>query len=322
MPRLSIVIPVYKTETFLSACIDSVLSQTFSDFEAILVDDGSPDRCGRICDNYAAKDDRIVVLHRKNSGVSSSRNAGIEIARGELITFMDSDDILEPYTFATYVEMIDHFHADMVKVGYFEDQDGIANKIISIPSDLCVSTTWDLHYNLEVNHYYSFVWNLCIKRSCISNIRFNERINWLEDHIFAYQCYFNCERMVISHRPCYHYMIRNQRKERLSYVHNPWVIREASQLDYQLKKALNAKHYPSMDKAADLGYLYNLHVLVLTLYNQRFLYQTRRTLSKLPLYSLRPLYRESRIYFNCHIPFWIRNIILIGLNQIKNLYER
>ncbi|MBQ1729958.1 MAG: glycosyltransferase, partial [Oscillospiraceae bacterium] len=75
MPKLSIIVPVYKTEKYLPKCIDSILSQTFTDFELILIDDGSPDRCGEICDEYAAKDDRIIVIHQENRGVSSARNA-------------------------------------------------------------------------------------------------------------------------------------------------------------------------------------------------------------------------------------------------------
>ena len=92
MPELSIIVPVYKVEPYLPKCIDSILAQTFSDFELILIDDGSPDRCGEICDEYAARDDRVVVIHRENRGVSAARNAGLDAARGEYIGFVDSDD--------------------------------------------------------------------------------------------------------------------------------------------------------------------------------------------------------------------------------------
>ena len=95
-PIISIIIPVYKAEKFLNRCIDSVLIQSFKDYELILVDDGSPDNSGAICDEYAEKDARIKVLHKKNGGVSSARNAGIEISRGEWIVFVDSDDYLQP----------------------------------------------------------------------------------------------------------------------------------------------------------------------------------------------------------------------------------
>lgn len=92
MTAISVIVPVYKVEKYLSRCIDSILEQTFKDFELILVDDGSPDNCGAICDEYALKDRRICVIHQKNAGVSDARNAGINIAKGEWLAFVDSDD--------------------------------------------------------------------------------------------------------------------------------------------------------------------------------------------------------------------------------------
>ncbi|MBR5804068.1 MAG: glycosyltransferase [Bacteroidaceae bacterium] len=92
--RLSIIVPVYKVEKYLSECIDSILSQTFTNYELILIDDGSPDRCGIICDDYARKDNRIRVIHQKNGGLSAARNAGLDVAQGEYIAFVDSDDFI------------------------------------------------------------------------------------------------------------------------------------------------------------------------------------------------------------------------------------
>lgn len=92
MPEISVIVPVYKVEKFIYRCVDSILNQTFSDFELILVDDGSPDSCPQICDEYAKKDSRIVVIHKENGGLSSARNAGLDKAVGEWISFIDSDD--------------------------------------------------------------------------------------------------------------------------------------------------------------------------------------------------------------------------------------
>lgn len=93
---ISVIVPVYKVEAFLRPCMDSILAQTFTDFELILVDDGSPDNCGAICDEYAAKDSRVRVIHQENGGLSAARNAGIEAASGEYLTFVDSDDMIHP----------------------------------------------------------------------------------------------------------------------------------------------------------------------------------------------------------------------------------
>lgn len=96
MPKISVIVPIYRVEAYLAECMDSILSQTYQDFELILVDDGSPDNCGAICDEYAEKDSRIRVIHQKNGGLSAARNAGLDIAQGEYVTFVDSDDVLHP----------------------------------------------------------------------------------------------------------------------------------------------------------------------------------------------------------------------------------
>ena len=98
MPLISVIVPVYKVEEYLNRCVDSILSQTFTDFELILIDDGSPDNCGKICDEYAQKDNRVCVIHKKNGGLSSARNTGIDWAfknsNSQYITFVDSDDLI------------------------------------------------------------------------------------------------------------------------------------------------------------------------------------------------------------------------------------
>ena len=94
-PFISIIIPVYRVEKYLRACVDSVLAQTYKNLEIILVDDGSPDNCGQICEEYAAKDGRVRVIHQTNQGVAAARNSGLEIATGEYIGFVDSDDYID-----------------------------------------------------------------------------------------------------------------------------------------------------------------------------------------------------------------------------------
>lgn len=119
MPKVSVIIPVYKTpEEYLRSCIDSVLKQSMTDFEAILIDDGSPDQCGAICDEYAAIDSRIRVIHQKNKGVSSARNTGIKVAKGEYLTCLDSDDLLYPHTWETLLRVFDFHPCDCIIFGW------------------------------------------------------------------------------------------------------------------------------------------------------------------------------------------------------------
>lgn len=118
MPRLSIIIPVYNCEDYLEKCINSILNQTFDDFELILVNDGSEDSSGSLCDRLAIRDTRITVLHKKNGGAASARNAGLEIARGELIGFIDSDDYIHPQMYEILYEVMQRTGADIASCHY------------------------------------------------------------------------------------------------------------------------------------------------------------------------------------------------------------
>lgn len=115
MPKVSIIIPVYNVEQYIVRCVDSVLNQTLSDLEVILVDDESPDNCPVICDQYKEKDSRVKVIHKKNGGLASARNTGLKIARGEYIFFVDSDDWIEPETIEELVEVADKYGVDFVR---------------------------------------------------------------------------------------------------------------------------------------------------------------------------------------------------------------
>ena len=117
-PLLSIIVPVYKVENYLQKCIDSILAQTFTDFELILVEDGSPDGCPALCDAAAAKDARIRVLHQKNGGLSAARNAGLDVARGEWIGFVDSDDYIAPEMYETLYKAVQNTGADLALCDY------------------------------------------------------------------------------------------------------------------------------------------------------------------------------------------------------------
>lgn len=116
-PKISIIVPVYKVEQYLRRCLDSIVAQTFTDWECILIDDGSPDNSGVICDEYVAKDNRFHVIHKENKGVSAARNAGLDAARGEWIGFVDSDDWIEPKTYETALNSVVCENADVICFG-------------------------------------------------------------------------------------------------------------------------------------------------------------------------------------------------------------
>lgn len=115
---ISVVVPIYNVENYIKKCVDSILSQTYKNLEIILVDDGSPDNCPQICDEYAQKDSRIKVIHKENGGVSSARNIGMENARGKWIAFIDADDWIEEKYFEKMLDRVKTNDADIVLCGY------------------------------------------------------------------------------------------------------------------------------------------------------------------------------------------------------------
>lgn len=144
-PEISVIVPVYKVEKYLNKCIDSILLQTFKDFELILVDDGSPDKCGEICDKYEYEDNRIKVIHKENGGVSSARNAGIDIARGKYINFVDSDDWIERESLEVLYKIANETCADIV-----QGKGVIAKDEVNI--ELIKNSTFNEYSNVEALH--------------------------------------------------------------------------------------------------------------------------------------------------------------------------
>lgn len=194
MPELSIIVPVYKVEKYLPKCIDSILAQTFTDFELILVDDGSPDRCGEICDEYAGKDSRIRVIHQKNQGVSVARNAGLDIAKGKYIGFVDSDDWIEPKMYETMISTAEKEQSDIVICGirhYNEENVFIYDELTAFGK-----------YNNEqmLKYLYSMpnilggcIWNKIYRFSKIKKIRYKRGIAFVEDRLYLFDVFRVCD---------------------------------------------------------------------------------------------------------------------------------
>lgn len=172
MPEISIIVPVYNVETYLRKCIDSILTQTFTDFELILVDDGSPDRCGEICEEYANRDSRVVVIHKENGGLSSARNAGLDAARGEYIGFVDSDDYIKEDMYATLYNHLVSNNADISICGIshcFNNQTAPSNKQFF---DKLTDSISALKLILEGESISVNAVNKLYKRSIFDNLRY------------------------------------------------------------------------------------------------------------------------------------------------------
>lgn len=174
---ISVIVPVYKVERYLRECVDSILMQTFTDFELILVDDGSPDRCPQICDEYAARDSRVKVIHQANGGLSAARNAGIEIAQGEYLTFIDSDDYVSPaYLQKLYDALIEN-HAGLsvcLAVWFIDGEPAIDD--CCVEKTICVMTGREACFSIyrSEEKVANMAWGKLFHRNLFSSIRFPE----------------------------------------------------------------------------------------------------------------------------------------------------
>ena len=196
MPRVSIIVPVYRVEEYLDRCLDSIIAQTFTDWECILIDDGSPDNSGKICDEYARIDDRFVVIHQNNAGVSAARNAGLNIARGEYITFVDSDDwVKNNFLYEQY--------NDIISDDYDVCVCGFANNGIKKNKKLNV---FQAKKNLFTpKGFLGYPWLKIIKYQRIINHRFDTSITYCEDTDFFYRLFSDCKKILWTDKPLYYY---------------------------------------------------------------------------------------------------------------------
>ncbi|MFS0638297.1 glycosyltransferase [Mesobacillus foraminis] len=206
-PKVSIIVPVYKVEPYIHKCVDSILAQTLTDFELILVDDGSPDSCGRICDQYAQKDSRVKVIHKENGGLSDARNAGIDIARGEYIGFVDSDDWIEPDMYELLYRMcIDNNSeiASCTSIIHYKDK-----TVINGTHPLTIhDRNQAMSAMLQGKLYDEVVWTKLIKRSLLEDIRFTVGIVY-EDTALTYKVIHKCKQVCCIGAPKYHYIKRD-----------------------------------------------------------------------------------------------------------------
>ncbi|MFK9089939.1 glycosyltransferase family 2 protein [Bacillus salipaludis] len=210
-PKISIIVPVYNVEPYIHKCIDSILKQTFEDFELILVDDGSPDNCGKICDEYSKLDNRIKVLHKENGGVSSARNAGIRTAKGEYIGFVDSDDFIHQRMYELLYSYGIKHTADVVLCDYLVVNDEeMHNTNYDIPEFneeqySNIESLYQLYTNLDIQ--FVIPCNKLFRRSLFNNLKFIEGKRH-EDEIIAHRILFKSSKVTYLPIKLYYYFQR------------------------------------------------------------------------------------------------------------------
>ncbi len=210
-PLVSVIVPVYKVEKYINKCLDSILSQTYRNIEIILVDDGSPDRCPEICDEYARKDNRVKVIHKENGGVSSARNRGIEESNGEYITFVDADDWIEPDMYEKMVKNLIDSNADSVFCGFktvFDDETcnyEVNPKQVGLVDGI---QALKLAYNLDGRGYDCFMCNKIMKSTLLKEKRFKLGLTTSEDALLLAELMPDCEAVYLNNASFYNYYQR------------------------------------------------------------------------------------------------------------------
>ena len=220
---ISIIIPVYKVEKYLEKCIESVLKQTYTNLQVILVYDGSPDNCGKICDEYAKKDSRIEVIHKVNGGLSDARNVGIAKAKGKYIGFVDSDDYIKEDMYEILINLIKEYDADVSICNLYDVIEGkeyIRNKENGIKEYNRIDILKEVLLDKNIQ---SYAWNKLYKKELFNEIKYPIGKKY-EDIGTTFYIFEKCNKVVVTSEPEYYYLKRAD-----SLVNN---VTESTVLDY------------------------------------------------------------------------------------------
>lgn len=207
--KVSIIVPVYNCESSIERCLRSILTQTYQDIEVIAVDDGSKDKSGKICDKLAKEDDRLIVIHQENSGVSKTRNKALKLATGKYIQFVDSDDYLADYATKSLVDAANKNGADLVIADFYR----VIKNRISTKGKIKSKKVFSLQEYADhmikdpADFYYGVLWNKLYKRSIIEKYHLSmlEDINWCEDFLFNLEYVKYCKVFFAIQIPIYYY---------------------------------------------------------------------------------------------------------------------
>ena len=249
---ISIIVPVYNVKPYLERCFDSIVHQSYRNLEIILVDDGSTDGSGEMCDVLAAKDERVKVLHKINGGLGSARNAGIEAAKGNLFGFVDSDDWVDPGMYRSMLGMMHEKKAEICACGIQRVTE--TGDISYYHDDLAERTVFDREealIELPRNERLSnSVCNKLFQRKCIDGLAFDETIAY-EDNPFTPQCIARAERIAYTAKPFYSYFERTGSisRDKFSTREFDRVKSDRMRLDFY------REHFPQCESAAAIAYI-------------------------------------------------------------------
>ena len=319
---ISVIIPVYNVEKYLSRCLESVMKQTYRNIEIIVVDDGSPDNCGKICDEYALKDDRIIVIHKKNAGVSCARNDGIEKAKGKFICFVDSDDYVMPdYIEKLYNVLVDN-NADIVTCDYYRN---VGNELVKEISTgfpfMVIRNDCQLFYDKSIIEFRAQVpWNKMFKADIISGnkIRFLSDIPLGEDNLFVIEYVAYAERACFIEDKLYVYTDSDtsicKSSETKSFFDNTYKL-----IDY----------LDAFSDRSPVGYYKKTLQLSKTMYQMNLLYDNKKFKLKKDVKKVRkeimqnmPLFLRSSLSFRIKLRYLLMIASPSFFDAIKRFWRK
>lgn len=249
LPLISVVVPVYRVEDYLDHCIQSIVEQTYPNLEILLVDDGSPDKSGEICDRWAQRDSRIRVFHKENAGAGAARNTALDAATGEIIAFVDSDDYLHPNLYAhLYSLMKDGVDIAECEIGLTENDDLVMDDGTGANILVC-DTEEALRLHIQDEVFRQTPPNKLYRRECVGDLRFPEG-NLIDDEFFTYKVLGNAGKLAHSSACMYAY-----RQQAGSAMHKPYSLRRLQGLDAKCQRLdYFERHFPGLvwDAKADL----------------------------------------------------------------------
>lgn len=261
LPLISVIVPIYNVEQYLKRCIESIIKQTYQNLEIILIDDGSPDSCGQICDEYALIDNRIIVIHQSNKGLSAARNSGLNICKGEYIGFVDSDDFIHPEMYhRLYNDIITH-NVNLAFCYTNKIYNGDIKEINPSQPTICKTKEEVIVYSMTQNMWWA-AWTKLYHRSLFDNIRYpHGKTN--EDYAVTIFIYDQCEKIAINLNQLYYYCIREN-----SICTSPLNSKKFDQIENTLEVVkYMEKNHPEWIDAAKYVFLTTLLKLLACIYN-------------------------------------------------------
>lgn len=250
-PLISVIVPVYNVAAYLPQAVESILSQDYEQLEVILIDDGSRDESGAICDQFAARDPRVRVIHQKNGGAAAAKNAGLRIATGEYLSFVDSDDYLEPNVYRYMADILEGEGADLVHCAFRNVCKTHSEDFVLHPGRNEVDTREYLK-RFHKDWTCALLWNKLYRRDLFRDIFFEEG-HRIDDEFFTYQGVMNAKKIIVDDKIVYNY------RRRASSAMNSAQARERLTFDrvdfMDKRRRIVAQRYPELKWDFDFGYM-------------------------------------------------------------------